>query len=207
MISLKYFRRQTYIFMDHVLQHPQLPVGPLCVHRRLERPRNLFDCHLHIIVIGIMQLMIMGLVEDLVEGPAIILIANLTIMAMAIMRLLTVVMILLWSLQCGAELLSWQPPPIQYVNAEGSWQWMFCWIFSHLDEFAISAPQACVLSGADLCRYWKCKKNGDHGWNNGNTNNNSNDNNIDENTNNNKRWWESYLSISTTANCRQVDIS
>ena len=38
---------KTYILMDHVLQHPQLPVSPLCVHRRLERPRNLLDRHLN----------------------------------------------------------------------------------------------------------------------------------------------------------------
>ena len=32
--------------MDHVLEHPQLPVSPLCVHSRLERPGNLLDRHL-----------------------------------------------------------------------------------------------------------------------------------------------------------------
>ena len=44
---------KTHILMDHVLQHPQLPVSPLCVHRRLERPRNLLDCHLDMFPIRI----------------------------------------------------------------------------------------------------------------------------------------------------------
>ena len=72
---LEYFGKPTYVLMDHVLEHPQLPVSPLCVHRRLERPRNLLDCNLDIVAIiimldimaiMIMLLRIMGLVQTLI---------------------------------------------------------------------------------------------------------------------------------------------